>query len=117
MGPSIQFLTPLEEGDDTPCLMRGTIPPGVAVPLHSHADSETLLQVSSEVEALELMTRDVRVARPDQSIQDAARLMLDADAAVVPVGDNDRLVVMITDRDIAVRAIAQGKGPEPPVRR
>jgi hypothetical protein len=52
MGPSIQFLSPLEEADDAPCLMRGTIPPGVAVPLHSHADSETFLQVSGEVEAL-----------------------------------------------------------------
>ena len=52
IGPSIQFLTPLEEGDDAPCLMQGTIPPGVTVPLHSHADSETFLQVSGEVEAL-----------------------------------------------------------------
>jgi quercetin dioxygenase-like cupin family protein len=52
MGPSIQFLSPLEEADDAPCLMRGTIPPGVAVPLHSHADSGTFLQVSGEVEAL-----------------------------------------------------------------
>jgi quercetin dioxygenase-like cupin family protein len=52
IGPSIEFLTPLEERDDAPCLMRGTIPPGVAVPLHSHADSETFLQVSGEVEAL-----------------------------------------------------------------
>jgi hypothetical protein len=52
MGPSIQFLTPLEEGEDTPCLMRGTIPPGVVVPLHSHADSKTFLQVFGEVEAL-----------------------------------------------------------------
>jgi hypothetical protein len=41
LGPTIQFLTPLDEGDDAPCLMRGTIPPGVAVPLHSHADLET----------------------------------------------------------------------------
>lgn len=52
LGPTIQFLTPLEEGDDAPCLMRGTIPPGVAVPLHSHADLETFLMVSGEVEAL-----------------------------------------------------------------
>src|SRR5918997_85826 len=34
------------------CLMRGTIPPGVVVPLYSHVDSETFLQVSGEVEAL-----------------------------------------------------------------
>ncbi len=52
LGPTIQFLTPLDEGDDAPCLMRGTIPPGVAVPLHSHADLETFLVVSGEVEAL-----------------------------------------------------------------
>ena len=64
----------------------------------------------------EAMTRDVRVARPDQTIQDAAKTMLDIDAGVLPVGDNDRLVGMITDRDIAVRAIAQGLGPQTPVR-
>jgi CBS domain-containing protein len=64
----------------------------------------------------EAMTRDVRIARPDQSIQDAARLMSDVDAGVVPVGENDRLVGMVTDRDIAIRAVAQGKGPGTPVR-
>ncbi|MBW8790673.1 MAG: CBS domain-containing protein, partial [Rhizobium leguminosarum] len=60
----------------------------------------------------EAMTRDVLVARPDQSIQDAAQMMADIDAGVVPVGDRDRLVGMITDRDIAVRAVARGKGPD-----
>jgi CBS domain-containing protein len=49
-------------------------------------------------------------------IQDAAKLMSEIDAGVLPVGDNDRLVGMITDRDIAVRAVAQGKGPQTPVR-
>ena len=43
--------------------------------------------------------------------------MAEIDAGVLPVGDNDRLVGMITDRDIAVRAVAQGKGPDTPVRR
>ncbi|MBY5360731.1 CBS domain-containing protein [Rhizobium leguminosarum] len=60
----------------------------------------------------EAMTRDVLVARPDQSIQDAAQMMADIDAGVVPVGDRDRLVGMITDRDIAVRAVARGQGPD-----
>lgn len=64
----------------------------------------------------EAMTMDVRTVRPDQSIRDAARLMADLDAGVVPVGDDDRLVGMLTDRDIAVRAVAQGKGPDTPVR-
>jgi CBS domain-containing protein len=64
----------------------------------------------------EAMKRDVKLARPDQTIQEAAKLMCDIDAGVLPVGDNDRLVGMITDRDIAVRAVARGKGPETVVR-
>lgn len=62
------------------------------------------------------MTRDVRIANPGQTIEDAAKMMSDVDAGVLPVGENDRLVGMITDRDIAVRAVAQGKGPQTPVR-
>jgi CBS domain-containing protein len=64
----------------------------------------------------EAMTRDVCVARPDLSIQEAAKLMADIDAGVLPVGENDRLVGMITDRDIALRAVAPGKGPQTAVR-
>jgi len=58
------------------------------------------------------MSRDVRVANPEQTIRDAAAIMADLDAGVVPVGANDRLVGMLTDRDIAVRAVAKGMGPE-----
>ena len=64
----------------------------------------------------EAMTRDVCVATPGQSIRDAARSMADIDAGSLPVGENDRLVGMITDRDIAIRAVAQGKSPDTPVR-
>jgi CBS domain-containing protein len=64
----------------------------------------------------EAMTRDVRVASPDQTIREAAMAMADLDAGVLPVGDNDRLVGMITDRDIAIRAVAQGRGPDTRVR-
>src|SRR5437763_10551162 len=64
----------------------------------------------------EAMTREVRVASPGQSIRDVAKIMAEIDAGVLPVGDNDRLVGMITDRDIAIRAVAQGKGPDTPVR-
>jgi CBS domain-containing protein len=63
----------------------------------------------------EAMTREVRVASPGQSIRDVARIMEEIDAGAMPVGDNDRLVGMITDRDIAIRAVAQGKGPDTPV--
>jgi CBS domain-containing protein len=64
----------------------------------------------------EAMTREVRVANPTQSIREVAKIMAEIDAGGVPVGENDRLVGMITDRDIAVRAVAQGKGPDTPVR-
>ena len=64
----------------------------------------------------EAMTKDVCIVRPDQTIREAAGLMANLDAGVVPVGENDRLVGMLTDRDIAVRALAHGKGPDTPVR-
>ena len=64
----------------------------------------------------EAMTREVRVATPGQSIRDVARIMDEINAGSVPVGDDDRLVGMITDRDIAIRAVAQGKGPDTAVR-
>ena len=55
------------------------------------------------------MTRDVRMTRPDQRICDAALLMAELDIGVLPVEENDRLVGMITDRDITVRVTAKGK--------
>lgn len=58
------------------------------------------------------MTRDVRVAAPTQSLREAASLMAELDVGILPVGDNDRLVGMITDRDIAVRGVACGRGPD-----
>jgi CBS domain-containing protein len=63
----------------------------------------------------EVMTRDVRVTSPSETIQEAAAIMAEIDAGAVPVRDHDRLVGMITDRDIAIRAIARGKGAETPV--
>jgi CBS domain-containing protein len=64
----------------------------------------------------EVMTRDVQTVRPDQPVQQAASFMLSADAGSIPVTDGDRLIGMITDRDIAVRGVAKGHGPDTPVR-
>jgi len=64
----------------------------------------------------EAMTREVRVATPGQSIRDVAKMMDEINAGSMPVGENDRLIGMITDRDIAIRAIGHGKGPDTPVR-
>ena len=59
----------------------------------------------------ELMTPDVEVIRPDDNLQTAAEMMADYDVGALPVGENDRLVGMITDRDIAVRGIAEARDP------
>ena len=59
----------------------------------------------------EVMTPDVVVASPDDTLQHAAEMMIDIDAGVLPVGEKDRLVGMLTDRDITIRAVAAGKAP------
>jgi CBS domain-containing protein len=64
----------------------------------------------------EAMSGDVKLINPNQTIRDAARMMAEIDAGVLPVSENDRLVGMITDRDIAIRAVAAGKAPTTPVR-
>lgn len=62
------------------------------------------------------MTREVTVATPDQTIGQAARMMAECDSGVLPVGEGDRLVGVITDRDIAIRAVARDLPPDTPVR-
>jgi CBS domain-containing protein len=62
------------------------------------------------------MSRDVRIVKANQTIRDVAKMMSDVHAGFMPVEDNDRLVGTITDRDITVRAVAAGKGPDTPVR-
>jgi CBS domain-containing protein len=64
----------------------------------------------------EAMTIDLYVADPDDSVARAARKMAELDAGALPVGEGDRLIGIVTDRDIAVRAVAAGKGPEARVR-
>ena len=60
----------------------------------------------------ECMTREVQLADPNDTIADAAMAMARLDAGVLPVSENDRLVGMITDRDIAIRGVALGRGPD-----
>ena len=64
----------------------------------------------------EVMTREVETIGADQTAQEAANFMLSADAGSIPVVEGDRLIGMITDRDIAVRGVAKGNGPDTPVR-
>ena len=64
----------------------------------------------------EVMTRNVETITPDQPVSEAAGFMLSADTGSIPVIENDKLVGMITDRDIAVRGVANGRGPDTAVR-
>jgi CBS domain-containing protein len=59
----------------------------------------------------EIMTSNPVVLRPDTMLREAAQKMREPDSGVMPVGENDRLVGMLTDRDITVRATAEGKDP------
>jgi CBS domain-containing protein len=60
----------------------------------------------------EVMTKGVEVVRPDETLQNAAQKMKSIDVGPLPVCDGDRLVGMITDRDIIVRATAEGRDPK-----
>ena len=64
----------------------------------------------------DVMTREVATVRPDQTAREAATFMLNSDAGSIPVTEGDRLIGMITDRDIAIRGVAKGHGPDTPVR-
>lgn len=63
----------------------------------------------------EVMTTEVETVSSDQTAREAAAFMLRADAGSIPVCEGDRVIGMITDRDIAVRGIAEGRGPDTPV--
>ena len=63
-----------------------------------------------------LMCRDVKVISPDMSIQEAAREMRDGDFGLLPVGEDDRMMGTISDRDITIRAVAEGKNAGTKVR-
>src|SRR6266540_3362426 len=59
----------------------------------------------------DVMTRGVECVGPDATLREAARKMRDLDVGPLPVCENDRLVGILTDRDITVRAVAEGHDP------
>jgi len=60
----------------------------------------------------DVMSRDVKLASPNDTVQHAAEMMAEIDAGSIPVGEDDRIVGILTDRDIALRAVARGKAPD-----
>ena len=59
----------------------------------------------------EIMTRDPVVTPPETTLREAAKVMRDLDSGVLPIGEDDRLLGILTDRDITIRATAEGKDP------
>jgi len=64
----------------------------------------------------DVMTRSVEVISPEATISEAAQRMRDGNFGLLPVGENDRLIGTLSDRDIAVRAVAEGKDSKTKVR-
>jgi len=64
----------------------------------------------------DVMTKEVKMMTPEQSIQEAAQLMRSDDVGLLPLREGDRLVGMVTDRDIAIRAVAEGLSPKTKLR-
>lgn len=60
------------------------------------------------------MTRNVQTARPGDTVQQVARQMSELDTGFIPICEGERVVGLLTDRDIAIRAVAEGKGPQTP---
>ncbi|HXS42541.1 MAG TPA: CBS domain-containing protein [Stellaceae bacterium] len=63
------------------------------------------------MKARDVMTAGAAIVSPDTTILDAAKTMAESDVGILLVGKSDRLVGMITDRDIAIRGVAQGRDP------
>lgn len=59
----------------------------------------------------ECMSTNVKIINPDMTLREAAGFMREQDTGFLPVGENDRLVGSLTDRDITVRAVYEGKDP------
>src|SRR5262245_46147759 len=90
-------------------LQNGEPPRGSVVVPTSTAEGGPM-QVS------EVMTPGVQFIHPEQTIRESARIMAENDIGALPVGVNDRLVGMVTDRDMVIRGLAEDKGPETKVR-
>jgi len=69
----------------------------------------------SRLRCSEIMTRNVKTATSEMTLSDVAEIMRDGDMGAVPVVDSSKLVGIVTDRDIVIRAIATGSGPDTPV--
>jgi CBS domain-containing protein len=69
----------------------------------------------SRMRCSEIMTRDVRTATREMTLREVAMMMHEGDMGAVPVVEDGRLIGIVTDRDIVVRCVAEGRGAETPI--
>jgi CBS domain-containing protein len=69
----------------------------------------------SRMRCSEIMTRDVRTATREMALREVAAMLRDGDMGSAPVVEDGRLIGIVTDRDIVVRCVAEGRGPDTPV--
>lgn len=77
--------------------------------------AESIGEARARMRCSDIMTRDVKTATREMTLRDAAAMMRDGDMGSVPVVEDGRLVGILTDRDIVVRAIAEGKDATTPI--
>lgn len=77
--------------------------------------AESIGEARARMRCSDIMTRDVKTATREMTLRDAAAMMRDGDMGSVPVVEDGRLVGILTDRDIVVRAIAEGKDAMTPI--
>jgi CBS domain-containing protein len=65
----------------------------------------------ARVNVSEVMTHGVYTTSPDETVQVAAQTMADLDTGVLPIGENDQLIGMLTDRDLSTRVVAEARDP------
>jgi CBS domain-containing protein len=76
--------------------------------------TEVVSSAQSRQKCREIMTKNVRTASPAASLRELAAMMRDGDMGAVPIVDSEKLVGIVTDRDIVVRAVSEGLGPDSP---
>lgn len=95
-------------GEAETAKIRHVLPGDIRALWPAHAGAQQRKRGDGTMKVADVMTRDVRLASPDDTLQAIASRMADEDIGFLPVGENDRLVGTITDRDIVARAVAHG---------
>jgi uncharacterized protein (DUF2267 family)/CBS domain-containing protein len=103
-------------GEAETAKVRHALPEDIRTLWRSNGVSRKIPGANGLIKVADVMSRDVCLVSPDHTLEETARYMAEQDIGFLPVGENDRLVGTITDRDIVARAVACGKNGQSRVR-